>query len=819
MSANIEGASSATPGTFVLTRTQSRGVSIPTGTRLMVLMGEGQRDEILIASAVGGGNDGLDPTCTTTSGSDGRHFKVENFPVISNRSQLFKNGIPLTLLEDTVDTSSFDSRFDARIDITTGCIELQTAALVDQGGSTFSAGLTNIGNGTISGLTLLDVNAPTETWTARVSTVRRDGYGVPIDGYAKFVVQGAESGILKDGYGNIITWQSDGVTISNGILSFAISEGSVTFREGDTFVIQVDGGILLAGDSLTVNYIGVSDINDPELFTDAEALRAKHGAASLENRLALGAQVAFANSSPALYGLQTRPAVPRRQSHILEESAEGEADIEDLQFALPLNVIPDTDSNINFFLTDPVTGVETQILPNKVDFFDSTITASPATFHFGAGFDFSYTVILDESVQKEGDDGVIVSTGPTTGTLSSAQVSFGIDDLSATRSIKTFNASVGTNNGTFAIVSIASGVMTVTNPAGFTDETGVEFQVLDSVASSAIILFTDDLALTLGQTLRATVVDSRDADFFDPNWTAAYTAAEKIEVDMVIPLPSQTISAIFQAGKAHVEFMSDVLNRKERMLFIGAIRGLTPANVIGTTAAAVEDIGILEGIQGDEASEILAGSIEDLTDYGVQNAFGDSFRTVFMYPDEVVLQIGADRELVDGFFMAPAAGAFFSATDQINRPITNKTLGGFTILRDKLFPPLIINDLAANGITVLQPVVGGGRVVWGKTTTNSGFAEEEEISIIFIRDRISKSMRGAFQGFIGTAETPTFEQTLFARATAVMQSFLSQRLITDFRDLVVSRDEVESRQWNIRALVQPVFPTNWIRIDIGIGTL
>lgn len=816
---NFPGSDGATPGVTVLTETISRGVSIPSGTRLMVIMGEGAREETIIASAVGGGNDGLDPTCTTTAGSDGRHFILSTSPIVSNRTTIFKNGIPLTIVEDEVDTSTFDDRFDARIDISSGCIELQTAHLVDQGGAFYSASSSNVGDGTITGLSLLDVNAPSETWTVRVSSVRRDGYGNPIDGYAKFIVQGSVSGIILDGYGNQIVWQSNGVTVDNGILSFAISEGSIAFREGDSFVIQTAGGPLLAGDSLTATYIAVLDINDPQLFTDPRALQAKHGSASLENRLALGAQIAFANGAPGVYALQTAPALPRRQSFVLEESAAGEADIEDLSFALPLNVIPDTDTGINFFTTDPVTGVEAQIIPNKVDFYDPTITTTPTSFVFGATYDFSYTVILDESVQKEGADGVITPVTATTGTLSSATVTFDLDDLSATRSVKIFNASVSTNNGTFSVVSVADGVITLTNPAGFTAESGVEFQVLDSSASSAVILFTDDLALTLGQTLRATVVDTKDADFFDANWTNAYAAAEKIDIDMVVPLPSQTISAIFQAGKAHVEKMSDLKNKRERLLFIGAIQGLTPENVTGEEDAAVEDIGILEGIQGDDAAEILAGNVEDLTNFDVQDAFGDSFRVVYFYPDEIVVQIGADREVIDGFFMAPAAAAFFSATDAINTPLTNKTLVGFTILRDKLYAPLVIESIANNGITLLQPIIGGGRVIWGKTTTASGFAEEEEISVVFIRDRIAKGLRAAFAGFIGTAETPTFQSTLFARATSAMQSFLSQRLITAFADLDVQRDEVDPRQWNISVQAQPVFPINWIFIRVSLGLI
>ena len=58
--------------------------------------------------------------------------------------------------------------------------------------------------------------------------------------------------------------------------------------------------------------------------------------------------------------------------------------------------------------------------------------------------------------------------------------------------------------------------------------------------------------------------------------------------------------------------MSTIANRKERVALIGAQMGVTPAALIGTSEIAIEDIGILEGIQGDDASEVLNKETEDL---------------------------------------------------------------------------------------------------------------------------------------------------------------------------------------------------------------
>lgn len=818
--ANFPGSTNALPGVVDLVETQSRGTSVPGGTRTAAIIGEGARVERLVAAAIGGGKDGFNPAYTSaTTDTDGRHFKLSQFPIVSNRTTLFKNGIPLTGLESTFTSTSgvFSSLYDYRVDIASGHIELQVASLVDQGGKFYSANALNVGNGTINGLSLLDVNAPTETWTIRCASTRRDGYGNPMDGYGKFIAQGTISGILLDGYGNQVTWQSNGTVNNNTVLQFSISEGSVKFREGDKFIIKVAGGSLIKGDSLTATYIAEADLNDPEFFTDMDALAQKHGLASLDNRVTLGGQLAFANTPPGVWTCQAAPSIPRRVSYQVKDRATGGITVDDLTFPLPLSVVPDSNSTIHFFVTDATTGTESQILPNKFTFYDSTATASPVGFTSQAsGHSFSYTVVLESSVTAEADDGVVTSIGPTSATLSSALVTFHSADVG--RTLKILLGS--TDHGTYTISAVTNGVATISNGvSSFTNASSIEFEVIDSTATSAQILFTKDLALSAGDSLRAAVIDLKDATFFDIGWEAALQSLEAIETDIIVPLPSQTISAIFSAARSHCETMSNILNRKERVLFIGAISGLTPDNVTGVEPAAVEDIGILEGIQGDDVSEILSGDTEDLTDYGVPNTYGNTFRVVYFYPDQIVVQIGGDRVKVDGFFIAAAAAGFLSAIPNVAIPLTNKVIGGFTILRDKLFRPIVQQNIAAAGITLLQPAIGGGKVVWGKTTTQSGAPEEEEISIVFIRDRIAKSMRTAFDGFIGAAEDPTFQGTLMARANSVLQSFISQGLITAFANLRVVRDSVDPRQWNITVAVQPTYPVNWIFIRIGIGLL
>lgn len=98
---------------------------------------------------------------------------------------------------------------------------------------------TNVGNGSIANLTLVDPNALTETWIIKCVEVPPDGYAPP-----RFETFGSISGNIVDQYGNYPVWVANGPIVSNGVLSFSIVQTSPTFQPGDFFTIQTAGVVL-----------------------------------------------------------------------------------------------------------------------------------------------------------------------------------------------------------------------------------------------------------------------------------------------------------------------------------------------------------------------------------------------------------------------------------------------------------------------------------------------------------------------------------------------------------------------------------------------
>lgn len=915
--ANFPGGNGVLPGVFTDVITQSRGLAIPGGSRIAAMIGEGSTDETLVSQALGGGQDGLNSSYTSTTGADGRHFQLGVYPIVSNRLTVFKNGVPLVGLEALIDSNPFSNKYDYRVDISTGRIELQRAHLVDQGGDFFLPLSTNVGDGYLSSLTLVDPNAPPETWTVRCVGVQRNALNQPIASTAKFIAQGTVSGSPQDANGNPIFWVANGGVVSNGILSFAIFETTPVFREGDAFTVKVASGVLVRNDSLTANYIPTSYLNDPILLQGLGDVVKRHGLPSTDNNLSLGAQLAFANSAPALLCVQAAPPMPRRISYTLATSVDSlSTNDDDFIFPLPAGVTPDFNSNIHFFVKNPSTNVETQILPNKLDFYTLDTAGFPTTDQFitdntaaPAGYSYFYTVKQSFEALNYGEDGYI---GRDLAFTHKGVFSVGtqFDSSYIGKQLKIIDATNVANVGTYTIDNVTGGKLYVTHGTfpDFVNESSVAFEVIDPATntpvvggtgtdgditanissdatatfSSATIDFTSIVGITgyrlringsadndgdydisspggtgpwtititkalvnesnmryevldtsdvsnyivinhnvvpNGNGLRVTIVDSKEASFFDAGWINALESLEAFECDIVVPLPKQTISVIFQNALNHCKTMSNIRNKKERVLFIGAISGLTPDNVTGVEPAAVEDIGVLEGIQGETVTDVLAGNVEDLANYSVPDAFGNTFRCVYFYPDQIVVQAGTDNVLIDGFYIAAAAAGYESADIRLENPLTNKVISGFTILRNKQFSQLTLEQLANAGVTTLQPVAGGGTVVWGITTSQSGAPEEQEISIVFIRDRVAKTLRSGFVGFIGTPESVNTAAILNTRAVVLLNSLVSQGLITNYKDLAVQRDDVDPRQWNISVRVQPTYPINFIYIKVNLGQL
>lgn len=1074
--ANIPGISGpVNPDVFSRDQIRTTGVSLPGGARVLAIIGEGRREETIVSSAVGGGHDGLSPDFSGNASPDGRHFALSNSPVVVNRTSLLLNGIPLNGVEQQINSSSFDSRFDFRIDSALGHIELQGAALVDQGGKFYIRGASNYGDGYLNILEVATKNAPSENWTLRCAGVSRDSYGRPVSATETFTLAGTVSGQIRsstgaplvfsiDAYGtdgyyyanwpfiganpittqaarsdgyfatpdnsvalgyrplvpsdtnlttnlvysptggflqaapgdtvtvavtgtpastyvakvtvvhndkvletdtpialtvSNVTAQSSGFTFSatapavlhtsstlwsatvvgkkirspfgidypvigliqeqfygapihtlrlsgivtnagpgvqwqtmqsNGIINFAIMEGLQAFDVGDRFDFVVSSRRLNQNDSLVAQYIPQADLNSPVFLSEVQDVYGKFGRPSTTNTLSLGAQLAFTNGAPGMFCVSAAPGLARRMNQTLLEVSDGTAgtgfngsptnpSVDSLRLPLPPGAQPDGETDVHIFIQhrDPATGTvsERQIFPNKAPFYNSANAGPVGEQAFVNNNTYSYTMVLDHDILQAGQSGTTDKTKPYNFAAVDAQFSsvdksnaLGVGNVirlvggakaDGTR-FTSFNdstiiSSTDIANGIVAadgsialrIANVLSSTTVVfstgapidlTTSAPFATIVGgtfggflqnlqsVDWQLIDAsqnLVLTSSLLFSKDVVtngtIQQGDGVRVTYIDRLDAPFFDPNWLLAYESLESFDVQMVCPLPTMTYSSIFRQGVTHVESQSYIQNKHERVLLIGAITGISPDALLGNTEVAVENIGILEGIQGASAADVLEGNIEDLADYSINTNFGNSSRVEYFYPDQVVVNVGGELTALNGFYLSAAAGGWYANNQNIAEPLTNKSLSGFSILSSRQYKPTVLNQLAGIGVTVLQPITGGGNVLWAKTTSNSGFPEDQEASIRFTRDRVQRVLRDGMRGLIGTVETMATPSIMITRVVSILNALVAQGLITSFVDVTVARDSVEPRQWNVFARYSPAYPLDFIFIDLEVGVL
>lgn len=665
---------------------------------------------------------------------------------------------------------------------------------------------------------------------------------------------------------------------NNGIILLGMQEGSVAFEVGDKFYVDVNSRALASGDSLEANYIYEGDLNDPQFFTEAIDLFNKHGVPSEDNTLALGSQMAMENGAPGILAIQCKPPVPRRTTVTLLEEKDslgvggfsscysvgtesGDAcEVDDLRFVIPRpitglrNGMPDPDSRVNiFFVRD---GEDIQLFPNKVAFYNSQLESDIQQGNWIDSSDnaFSYTIVnTGVDIVGNGDQGEIDED--TTGVyFTTSEFDFdgahvghvivvtSLEDSAEswdTRSATTAEDEIATelgllNNGVELIITAIaddSKVYVADNNDG-EDLSGllsssyedVQYFIKDlesSTQDGALLLHKDLVtsgALKEGDGIKISYIDENDADYFDTNWFNALEALEAADAQIMVPLPSQAISSIFRATVNHCENMSSVANRKERVAFIGAQKGVTSAALIGTEEVAVEDIGIIEGIQGDDPEEVLNGNVEDLVNFKLSDNY-TSNRCVFFFPDEIVRNVSGTNIALHGFYMAAAAAGYLSARQNVAIPLTHKSLSGFSLTRDKVFRQVTLNSLGNVGATVVEPVTGGGKVLAGRTTSNSGYVEDEEISIIFIRDMVKQVLRGSLKGYIGGVQSADTNNLVSARVNSIMSGLVTQGLITSYQNIRVEQDKVDPRQINVYLQFAPAYPINYIFIDIEVGVV
>jgi hypothetical protein len=858
-------------GAFTRVRTIQRAVAIGGGPRLPVIMGEGIREELVVDSALGNGLDGVSADFIGFQNKDGRHFLVSTFPIVTNRFNLFLNGTQLEGEEGTIadgyDGGPIPDEFDYRVDLSNGRIIMQNATLENFGTDAapvhFQAGENNRGTGFLSApvrdaygvvisytsnqVNLLDEEAPAEVWTLRaissaqvsnsdstlftpatiiaaLSSNSGPGYiqldhrnqvlasvTVSISGGLPIPLTSFASDV--DGFPITLNTATGRITIDSAVVTADVSGTSYEF-----FYDYID---VITSFSLTGSISGLSrnPVTNAPIIWLSDGTENDNGILEFAVNETLGSgAVDFALNDVFFIQVNSRKLNPRDR---LEARYIAEPDINDVQLFDDPDILyqkhgaPSTSNTLSLgaqmaFENGAPAVYAIQPKPPIARRTAETLLTSRATpdgvgaTGGSAASDLTFEITTG---QPDGDTNVNI---------------FVISDTNPNNSNQIFPAKIGFYNPDYGddAASLAAGHAAFVSDNPLSAYTIIERFDVVANKNRTYLFLSPDLFLANGQGLRITYIDERDADFFDAGWANAFSELEKYDPYYVVPLPECSISLVQRNAVEHAKKMSDTRHRKERIVITGTPRGVTVDALLGLELVAYEDVGLIEGVQGDELAELAANNNEDLQDLSVERNYGNTFRMIWLWPDELIRIVNGERVALSGIYLAAAAAGRLSRRSNLAEPLTRRDLSGFTILRDKIISDFLMDQLGDAGVSVVVPITGGGRVRFGLTTIQNGVPEEEEPSVIDIRDFVAKvSREGLEERFVGTPFDRTTIGSIQTVTTNILTALVSQGLITQFAELSVKRDSVEPRQVNVRFAVEPVFPVNWIFIDISVGVL
>lgn len=252
--------------------------------------------------------------------------------------------------------------------------------------------------------------------------------------------------------------------------------------------------------------------------------------------------------------------------------------------------------------------------------------------------------------------------------------------------------------------------------------------------------------------------------------------------DVIVPLT--TDPSVMSYLNQHCIFMGAPRQEGERIGIVGTATGTSP---LGVSAIA-------KGL----SSSLMIVTYPDSYVIGVQDAQGNT-----------------TNQLVDGSYMAAAiAGVMTNPAFDVATPLTRRQVLGFLQL-GHLLDPTEANQVAVNGVTIIESVSTGMRVRHGLTTDMSSVITRTPSVTVTIQ-YVQQQVRAALDPFIGQKLTGTIVKSVETAMVGTFATLIDKQIVSSVAGIEVATDPADSTVLRASCVYIPVFPLEYIVVTLGI---
>ncbi len=249
-----------------------------------------------------------------------------------------------------------------------------------------------------------------------------------------------------------------------------------------------------------------------------------------------------------------------------------------------------------------------------------------------------------------------------------------------------------------------------------------------------------------------------------------------IKPDIIVPLTgSPTVAAYLGT---HCAFMSAPRQESERMGVVGTS--------IGTSVSGVSTLA--KGL--------------------------NSSQMVVVYPDSFVAPIvdnlgNSTNRLVEGAYMAAAlASTTCSPAIDVATPWTRRSVVGFSQV-GRILDPTTMNQIAVNGVSLIEQVDTGLRVRHGLTTKVDNVINRTP-SVTLTIQYVQQQIRGALDPFIGQKFVSSIPKQVEDAISSIFTNLITSQIVSKVVGITATVDPSDPTVLRTEVIYVPVFPLEYI---------